>query len=75
MEIAELINHLQTIEREIPIEGNEQRARIALVHLPYIPVLIANMKRLDQYEKEALKNGKEHARQPDANRTSPIPIT
>lgn len=70
-ENATLIKHLETIEREIKIEGNDQRATISVVHVRYIPLIIEKLRKLDQYEKEELKRGKESARAyKEANHTA-----
>jgi hypothetical protein len=79
MKTANRIHDLEVMNREIPIEGNEQKVRMCDVFQPAITGYIEDLRELNKYRKKYGKlvseNGKEHARQSDSNRSSPVPLT
>lgn len=66
------IHNLKTFAREVPIEGDLQIVQITKLVVSDIPDVID-----DLMELEVWRSGKvpERFRQPNANRTHPLPLT
>lgn len=68
-ETATHINYLETIRREIAIEGDLQKSTIATVFRPHIPNIINDLRLLNKYRKKYGELVLEDARESHASGT------
>jgi hypothetical protein len=77
METANLIHYLEIVDREIAIEGIEQKASICHVIKHHIPNFIEDLRELNEYRKKygklVLDNGKAFAGTTEVTDTLHLP--